>query len=250
MKPEKIHHKFCVFKKLAVGQDAVRTSICTLQSSLAESWTWGYWQDCTSVVVIVHCFFPRTRSLQMTILLKTALPWTLRTEENTLISRLPTGHSLSNDSGRKMGIHPYKEMDLDLSSWISQTFLTCQKQISTGRIPTFRYKFMLTCDVLWSYIRSSYWTKWVSAWPLCHAVRIPLPLYETEIVYTLCLEWMHRLQFFLNFSLDIAECRYQYRPIHDTKGIFAFAFQNIFSSLVLNRYFQFCFQLSIVKIHL
>lgn len=57
MKPETIHHNSCLFKNPALGQDAIRTSICTLQASLAESWMWGCWQDCTSVVVIVHCFF-------------------------------------------------------------------------------------------------------------------------------------------------------------------------------------------------
>lgn len=110
---------------------------------------------CYSVLL----FSPRTHSLQMTILLKMASPWTPRTEENTLISRLPTGHSQSSDSGRRTGIRPCKEMDPDLSSWISQTFLTCQKQISMGRIPTFRYRFMLMSGFLMSRTKLFYWTK-------------------------------------------------------------------------------------------
>ena len=105
-------------------------------------------------------FPPRTQSLRMTMLLKTtASPWIPRTEENTLISRLPTSRSLNSDSGKKSGIRPCKEMDPDLSSWISQTSLTCQKQISMGRIPIFRYKFMLMYDFFMSCTKFFYWTK-------------------------------------------------------------------------------------------
>lgn len=236
-----------MFKKVVVGLDAIRISTCSLQPPLAGSWRWGDWQDCTSVVVIVRCFFPRTHLLQMTILLKTALPWTPRTEENTLIFRLPTGHSLSSDSGRKTGTRPYREMDPDLSSWISQTSLTYQKQISMGRIPTFRYKFSLACDVLWSYTRSFYWTKWPFslASMLCSQFPASLPKRDYMCSLSECPDFSFFFWIFL-WILLIAECRYQYRPIYDTKAIFAFAFWNILS-LILNGYFKFCFQLSIVK---
>lgn len=131
-----------------------------LQPSLAGGWRRGTGRTARSLLLL-QClaFLPRTHSLQMTILLKTASPWTPRTEENTPISRLPTGRSPSSASGRRTGIRPCKEMDPDLSSWTSQTSPTCQKQISMGRIPTFRYKFVLTCGFFNELLRMFYWTK-------------------------------------------------------------------------------------------